>query len=542
MLAQTKSHRTSQQIGSDAQTRLQHDESLHAGLSCAVQQSPAHSSPHSTPQRSGQSVLAWLAHVVSHPASQHTGSAAHTTAQQDSSSHAGARCASQQLPVALPHVGTASGHEACAICTHTSSQAVSQQKTSCWHTEMQQSPCAQPPVGLGTKQEPEVPTPHPLEQRSSAYSTQNESHAERQQNGSCAHTVAQHDGSSQYGVSCARRHDPLHPLPHPGSPQHSPRASDTHSASHSTTQHVGSVLHTTAQHVLSSQPPLACVSKQDPAHGQRQVPNGRQVVRASVTHAWSHLSLQHEGSCAHTPLQQATSAQPGALPTLRQSPSPGHVLAAMHTTSASAAHPSSHATRQHARSTLQTEAEHFRLAHPRPPWAARQSPTPEPVGGRSHDPSPAAAALNACCTQIASHCTEQQNGSRISQTTSQHAPAPVPSQPGTKLGTKHGRVPVLPHVEGAVPHSDWAISTQSVSHASVQQKTSALQTVTQQARSAQPGVTCVVVHSPAKADPHPSHSEATSLTHATSHEIVQHSGRSRHTASQQPPSSQPGEM
>jgi len=333
----------------------------------------------------------------------------------------------------------------------------------------------------------------------------------------------------------------LQPLPQPGSPQQRPRASDAHSTSHEITQQLGSVLHTTAQQVLSLHPPLACASKHDPLHGQRQVANGRQVVRASVTQSWSHLSVQHEGSCAHTPLQHATSSHPGLEFARRQSPLPGQVLAAMHTTSARDAHASSHATRQHSRLTLHTDAAQSRLAQPLPPCAARQSPMPDPVGGSLQLPSPAPAALKACCTQIASHCTLQQNGSSTSQTTSQHAPDPVSSQPGRKLGTKQGRVPVLPHVDGAVPHSDWAMDTHRVSHASVQQKTSAAHTVSQHARFAHPGVTCDTLHSPENGDPHPSHSEDTSFTQTASHPIVQHSGRALQTASQQPGSSHPAD-
>lgn len=58
VLAQTKSQRASQQIGSAAHTWAQQASSLQEGLLCAVQQSPAHWSPHSTPHRSGHSVLA----------------------------------------------------------------------------------------------------------------------------------------------------------------------------------------------------------------------------------------------------------------------------------------------------------------------------------------------------------------------------------------------------------------------------------------------------------------------------------------------------
>jgi len=197
VFAHTKSQRVWQHVGSAAHTAAQQDRSLQAGPSCAVQQSPAHWSPQSTPQRLGHSVRAWLAQVASHPALQQIGSAAQTVEQHAWFEHAGARCASQQLPVALPQVGTWSGHAACAICTHTSSHAVSQQKTSCWHTEMQHSPMEQPPFDRGTKHDPAVDTPHPPAQRCSAYSTQNASQPVRQQYGSCAHTVAQQDGSSQ---------------------------------------------------------------------------------------------------------------------------------------------------------------------------------------------------------------------------------------------------------------------------------------------------------------------------------------------------------
>ena len=124
-------------------------------------------------------------------------------------------------------------------------------------------------------------------------------------------------------------------------PQQYSRAMETQALSQSASQHDGLMLHTMEQHEPSSQPGLPCVSKQLPRHGQVQplLAGTLHSSRAVLTHVLSHSPWQHDGSAAHTPLQQDESRQPGFSCEAKQSPSAGQPSGAGQTAVATSTHP-----------------------------------------------------------------------------------------------------------------------------------------------------------------------------------------------------------
>ena len=87
-----------QQLGSTAQTELQHVPSEHAPLPWGVVHSPLAVAPH----RPTQFESAVAAQLASHVTMQHSGLMAHTVLQQLLLEHPGSVCAVRQLSVPLP--------------------------------------------------------------------------------------------------------------------------------------------------------------------------------------------------------------------------------------------------------------------------------------------------------------------------------------------------------------------------------------------------------------------------------------------------------
>ena len=138
-----------------------------------------------------------------------------------------------------------------------------------------------------------------------AQSTQVSSQVIEQQFGSIAHTVLQQSASEQFGFSWGARQ-----LPVAGSPHLSVTsiARLTQSVSHALLQHSGSIAHTASHTGPVLHDGVGCGSKQLSG----TLPQSEQNLVASWTHTSSHATSQHDGSIEQTSAQHDGLLQPGA--------------------------------------------------------------------------------------------------------------------------------------------------------------------------------------------------------------------------------------
>ncbi|NDG65015.1 MAG: hypothetical protein EBY29_16375 [Planctomycetes bacterium] len=110
---------------------MQHTALSQYGELCAVEQSPANTSPH-PPQRIATSAT----HEASHPTVQHIGLNEQTLSQHDESAHPGAAWGMRQLSTAFLHTGFCAQNVS-AAATQDASHVTPQQNASLLHTAVQ---------------------------------------------------------------------------------------------------------------------------------------------------------------------------------------------------------------------------------------------------------------------------------------------------------------------------------------------------------------------------------------------------------------------
>ena len=138
-----------------------------------------------------------------------------------------------------------------------------------------------------------------------AQSTQVSSQVTLQQFGSIWQTVLQQAASAQFGFSWATRQLPVAGSPHLSV---SSIARLTQSVSHAVAQHSGSIAHTASHTGPVLHDGVGCGSKQLSG----TLPQSEQNLVASWTHTSSHATSQHDGSIEQTSAQHDGLLQPGA--------------------------------------------------------------------------------------------------------------------------------------------------------------------------------------------------------------------------------------
>jgi hypothetical protein len=306
----------------------------------------------------------------------------HTASPQGLLLVAGLSCAVQGSPASKsPFFGILQKEAfagSLAACTHAASQVDVQQLGSVEQMRPQQRPFLQPGSSCSAQQLPASSRPHALAQRSNALATHIVSQFSAQQSGSARQTESQQYGSSQYGVSWTTRQSPLQPDPQPTGPQQYSRAKPAQFESHVWVQQTGSMLQTMAQHEASAQPGLSWTSVHSPRQGQGQSePVGTlHAARAVLAQSASHAPLQHAGSSAHTALQQAGSWHPGFGWLAKQSPVEGQASGATQTALAMSTQRASQSEVQHCGSTLHTARLQSAFAQPAEACGVRQPSRP----------------------------------------------------------------------------------------------------------------------------------------------------------------------
>ena len=427
MLTQPESHTTVQQLGSMLQTPAQQTSSLQpADALRASKQLPSHG------QRqfdSGwQRVRASDAHAELQFCSQQIGSAEQTMVQQVASRQPGFGCAESQAP--WPGQVAKPTHTAFALSTQASFQPKLQQIGSIEHTASQQAWSAQPGVPWTSSGEP-VPGQFEklMSQVIDAPTAQVSSHAREQQVGSSAQIVAQQVSSSQPGTKLGTEQgrDRGSPQPIALSRQSVP-AFRTQKMSHSTEQQVGSTRQTLSQQTLSRHDGVPCGKKQLPAS---TFPQPLQSVSARVAQSASHSTSQQVGSLVQTVAQHAASEQPGPACFTKQLPVADEQMRLIAGSGASAQFETaswtqvrSQLTLQQNASTAQTVSQQMKSLHPPVMWTLRHErfwPGIGPLKPQRHfgrlQRLPGAVARSA---HTVSQRVEQQKGSKA-HTASQHA-------------------------------------------------------------------------------------------------------------------------
>ena len=380
-------------------------------------------------------------------------------------------------------------HCVCACAAQVLSHSMLQQKLSAAQMSSQQAASEHAGVAWPVQQSPAPGAPQTSEHGAHAViaaSAQFASHSDSQQNGSCAHTVAQQVASEQEGVGCAAQQSPLDAAPHPGpqTPQ-TCRAVCAQALSHACEQHTGSTRQIERQHRSSEQPGVVRAVQQLPAAGLPHAPpQSPQRMSAASAQVASHSSSQQKPSSEQTAEQQSSSAQDGVVLAAQQLPASG-------------------------------------------------SPQPMP-----HTPQICVALF----AHTASHSDSQQNAS-IAQTALQQVAS---SQEGPSCGTQHAPVIGLPHSSAQTPQYSIASDAQLASHSTSQQKLSAAHTGTQQAGSAQAGVACASQQFPAAGSPQPTPQTPQTIcalnAHCASHCVWQQNGSTEQSPSQQSGLLHPGSL
>jgi hypothetical protein len=238
----------------------------------------------------------------------------------------------------------------------------------------------------------------------------------------------QHSASLHAGIELATAHGRVFGLPHESalSRQIVP-AYATQTRSHSNSQQVGSRSQTSWQHSRSKQPGVPCGKKQLSAP---MSPHPSQMRSARATQSASHVTSQQVGSFKQICPQQNGSLQPGCTWTTKQFPVAALQTAlitgfgvSVHRLSAVSTQTKSHSTKQQKSSNAHTASQHVRSSQYGVGWTTRHDEragwlglmtTPHRQSGRLHrDPSVARDA------QEKSQRDEQQKGS-TQHTASQH--------------------------------------------------------------------------------------------------------------------------
>ncbi len=169
--------------------------------------------------------------------------------------------------------------------------------------------------------------PHTSPQRLAAASAHWESQLVSQQNGSSAQTAPQHDSDSQDGEPLDSQHPPVPAQVAPlqeEAPQTATAAS-AHSWSQALLQQEPSVLHTSSQQLVASQPGLPLAAQQSPGPGQDEALQAAQSVSALSAQNESQELRQQKGSRSQTCWQQPASSQPGVPFPSQHPPLPGQL-------------------------------------------------------------------------------------------------------------------------------------------------------------------------------------------------------------------------
>lgn len=152
-------------------------------------------------------------------------------------------------------------------------------------------------------------------------------------------------------------------------------AKSTHDWSHARVQQLGSILHTTEQHVNSLQNGVGCGFTQLPASGDPHWSGSPQsqdlTVVAMFAHWMSHVTVQQIGSCWQTASQQSSLAHAALSCGAQQFPAPlsphwgaGHApVGPPQRPRAEVAQAKSHLTSQQIGSCAQTAVQHAASLH-----------------------------------------------------------------------------------------------------------------------------------------------------------------------------------
>jgi hypothetical protein len=287
-----------------------------------------------------------------------------------------------------------------------------------------------------------------------------------QQNASAAQIVVQHKEFEHEGVACDVQQSPAVGAPHAfAHAVHSSIARSTQDSSHCDSQQKGSCTQTALQQAVFEHDGVVLATQQLPLEGSPQPgPQTPQTSDAVCAQTVSQASMQHTGSTRQIERQHRSSAQPGVVRALQQLPACGVPHAppqSPHKICAPCAQVASHSVSQQKPSSAQIASQQSASEHEGVVRAVQQSPlaaSPQPIPQTPQIPRAAVA-------HVASHCVVQQNMS-AAHTFSQHVAS---SQRAFAWATQQAPVSGLPHSSLQVPQYSMASSAQVVSHSTSQQ-------------------------------------------------------------------------